>query len=81
MKNIIKKSITTIFILAMTLTLVMPMTAQAATSKLNKTKITVSVKESYQLKVKGTSKKVTWKSSNEQVATVSKNGKVTGKKE
>lgn len=56
MKNIIKKSITTIVILAMALTLVMPLTAQAATSKLNKTKITVIVKESYQLRVKGTSK-------------------------
>ena len=79
MKNI-KKSITTLIIIAITLTLVMPMTAQAATSKLSKTKITVSVKESYQLKVKGTSKKVTWKSSNKKIAAISKNGKVNGKK-
>lgn len=77
MKNI-KKSITTLIIIVMGLMLAMPMTAQAA--KLNQTKITVSVKKSYQLKVKGTSKKVTWKSSNKKVAIVSKNGKVTGKK-
>lgn len=81
MKNIIKKSITTIVVLAMALTLVIPMTAQAKTMpKLNKTKVTISVKKSYQLKVKGTSKKVTWKSNNKKVAIVSKNGKVTGKK-
>ena len=81
MKNIIKKSITTIVVLAMALTLVIPMIAQAKTMpKLNKTKVTISVKKSYQLKVKGTSKKVTWKSNNKKVAIVSKNGKVTGKK-
>ena len=60
-----------------------PIPAHAASKpRLNKTKVTVNVygKKSYQLKVKGTSKKVTWKSSNKKVAIVSKKGKVTGKK-
>ena len=80
MKNIIKKSITTLSIVIMALTLAMPVTAQAATPRLNKTKITVNVKKSYQLKVTGTKKKAKWTTSNKKIATVSKNGKVTAKK-
>lgn len=81
MKNIIKKSITTILIFAMALTLAMPMQAKAATKvKLNKTKVTLNVKKTYKLKVSGTKKKVTWSSSKKSVATVSKTGKVTAKK-
>lgn len=78
-----KKQIAILVLFVLALTLAMPVPAQAASKpKLNKTKITVNVygKKTYQLKVKGTSKKVTWKSSNKKVATVSKNGKVTGKK-
>ncbi|MCH5252654.1 MAG: Ig-like domain-containing protein [Lachnospiraceae bacterium] len=45
-----------------------------AAVKLNITKKTLYVGNSYQLKVKGTSKKVTWKSSKKSVATVSKKG-------
>lgn len=76
-----KKFITAVMIMAMVFTLAMPMTAQAkATPKLNKTKISLDVKTSYQLRVKGVSKKVVWKSNNKKVATISKNGKVTGKK-
>ena len=56
-------------------------TVEAASKvKLNKTKATMYVGKSTQLKVKGTTKKVTWKSSNKKVATVSKKGKVTAKK-
>jgi hypothetical protein len=56
-------------------------TVEAASKvKLNKTKATLYVGKSTQLKVKGTKKKVTWKSSNKKVATVSKKGKVTAKK-
>lgn len=82
MKNIIQKSIAAIVILAMALTLVIPpiKTQAKAAPKLNKTKVTISVKKSYRLKVIGTAKKVEWKSSNKKVAAVSKNGKVTGKK-
>ncbi len=86
MKNIIRKSITVITIIALTLTLAMPVIAEAATKvKLNKSKVTLTItkkkaKPTVQLKVKGTSKKAKWKSSNKKVATVSGNGKVTAKK-
>lgn len=46
---------------------------------LSKTKVTLGVKEKITLKVNGTTKKVTWKTSNGKVAAV-KNGKVTAKK-
>jgi hypothetical protein len=52
----------------------------SAKVKLNKTKVTIHVGESYKLKVKGTKKKVTWKSSKKSVVTVNKKGVVTGKK-
>lgn len=61
-----------------------PVNTQAASVKLNKTKVTLSIsgKKTVQLKavVKGTSKKVRWKSSNTRVAVVSSKGKVTAKK-
>lgn len=89
MKNIIKKSITTIIIFAMALTLAMPVTAQAAKKKapkISKTKVTMTItkkktKPTVQLKVKNVSaKKVKWATSNKKVVTVSKNGKVVAKK-
>ncbi len=89
MKNIIKKSITTIIIFAMALTLAMPVTAQAAKKKapkISKTKVTMTItkkktKPAVQLKVKNVSaKNVKWTTSNKKVATVSKNGKVVAKK-
>lgn len=50
--------------------------------KLNKTKISLDIGKTkkFQLKVKGTSKKATWKSDNKKVATVSQTGMVTAKK-
>ena len=89
MKNIIKKSITSIIIMALALTLAMPVTAQAAKKKapkISKTKVTMTItkkktKPAVQLKVKNVSaKKVKWTTSNKKVATVSKNGKVVAKK-
>ncbi len=89
MKNIIKKSITTIIIFTMALTLAMPVTTQAAKKKapkISKTKITMIItkkktKPAVQLKVKNVSaKNVKWTTSNKKVATVSKNGKVVAKK-
>lgn len=89
MKNIIRKSIATIVVIALTLTLAMPVTAEAATKKapkLNKSKVTLTItkkktKPTVQLKVKNTAgKKVKWTSSNKKVVTVSKKGKVTAKK-
>ena len=88
MKNL-NKIITTIVVIALTLTLAMPVTAEAATKKapkLNKSKVTLTItkkktKPTVQLKVKNTAgKKVKWTSSNKKVVTVSKKGKVTAKK-
>ncbi|TGX99222.1 hypothetical protein E5357_06335 [Hominisplanchenecus murintestinalis] len=89
MKNIIRKSIATIVVIAIMLTLAMPVTAEAATKKapkLNKSKVTLTItkkktKPTVQLKVKNTAgKKVKWTSSNKKVVTVSKKGKVIAKK-
>lgn len=56
-------------------------TAEAASAiRLNKTKVTLNVKKTTQLKVSGTTKKVTWSSSDNKVATVTSKGKVTAKK-
>ena len=81
MKNIIRKSIATIVIIAMALTLAMPMQAEAKVKvKLNKTEIALNVKKSYNLKVSGTTEKVTWSTSKKSVATVNSKGKITAKK-
>lgn len=57
-----------------------PSTVQAAV-KLNKTSVKIARYHSCQLKVSGTKKKVTWKSSDKDIAEVSKTGKVTAKNE
>ena len=46
--------------------------------KINKTKASIYVGKTVQLKITGTKKKITWKSSNKKVATVTSNGKVKG---
>lgn len=85
MKNIIKKTVTTIAIIAMALTLALPMTAEAkAKPKLSKNKVTLTItkkktKPTYKLKVKNASGKVKWSSNNKRVATVNKSGKITAK--
>lgn len=48
--------------------------------KLNKKSLTLTEGKSATLKLKNTKKKASWKSSNKNVATVNKNGKVTAKK-
>ncbi len=53
--------------------------AQAASIKLSKTSVTLSVKQKKTLKVTGTSKKVKWSSSDTSVATVSNSGLVKAK--
>lgn len=62
-------------------TCIQPMGARAASVKLNKSKLTLEVGKSKQLKVKGTKVgKVKWSSSKKKIATVSKKGKVTAVK-
>lgn len=52
----------------------------ASKPKLNKTKLTIYVGDTYKLKLKNNSAKVTWSTSKKKVATVSSKGKVTAKK-
>lgn len=52
----------------------------AAKIKLNKTKITIYVGKTVTLKVQNNKKKVKWTTSNKKIATVTKKGKVKGKK-
>ena len=57
-----------------------PGTLAEAKTKISKSKATICTGETLQLTLKGTSKKVTWKSGKKSVATVDKKGLVTGKK-
>ena len=54
--------------------------AHAASVKLNKKTVYLAKGKTVKLKVKGTKAKVKWSSSNKKIATVSKSGKVKGKK-
>lgn len=56
-----------------------PVQAEAASMKLNKSRLVMD-KGTYQLKVSGTRRRVTWTSSQKSVATVSRSGRVTAKK-
>ncbi len=69
-----------VLMLALTLSVINPMTAQAAV-KLNKTEASVKVGKTTKLKIRGAkSAKVKWSSSKKKIATVSNKGVVTGKK-
>ena len=77
--NRLKRFFSMIMVLVMVLSLT-PMNVEAATVKLNKTKVTTYVGKTVSLKVKGTKNKVKWSSSNKKVAKVTSKGKVTAKK-
>lgn len=80
MKKQIRNILSMCIVVALLLLLV-PINVQAANKvKISKTKVTMYVGETTTLKVKGTSKKVTWSSSNKKVVTVTSKGKVTAKK-
>jgi len=67
------------FLVAMLIAVMMlPITASAAV-KLNKKSVTLDIGKTVQLKIKGTKSKVKWSSTNKNVATVSKKGKVSAK--
>ncbi len=77
-----KKILAVVLALVLSLSL-LPATGVSAASKkvkLNKTKATIYVGKTVKLKVKNTKKKVKWSTSNKKVATVTKKGKVKGKK-
>lgn len=54
-------------------------TAVSAAAKLNKTEVTIEIGERQKVKVKGTTKKVKWKSSDKTIATVTKRGNIDAK--
>ncbi|MBO6109188.1 MAG: Ig-like domain-containing protein, partial [Eubacterium sp.] len=74
-----KNRITAVMMMsALTIGVLSPMgEAQMAGIRLSETSLALSVGESATLKVKGTSKKVTWSSTKKAVAKVPKKGKVT----
>ena len=73
------KSLAITLILSLCLTLAAPVDAKSKV-KLNITKATLSVGGSINLRLLNNKKKVTWKSSNKKVASVTKKGKVKAKK-
>lgn len=75
----INKSLAITLILSLCLTLAAPVDAKSKV-KLNITKATLSIGCSINLKLLNNKKKVTWKSSNKKVASVTKKGKVKAKK-
>ena len=78
------KRVMAIILAAILLTGVLPAVQPGAEvkakAKISKTKATIFTGEKLQLEMKGTKKKVTWKSSKKSVATVDKEGAVTAKK-
>ncbi len=81
MEKKIKKLLVILSVMVMSF-IVLPNTSVSAASKakLNKKSATIYVGKTVTLKVKNNKKKVKWISSNRKIATVSKKGKVKGKK-
>jgi len=76
-----RKTLSFLLILAMLISILTPMQVEAASKvKINKKSHTMYVGQTYALKISGTSKKVTWSTSNKKVATVDSKGKVVAKK-
>lgn len=80
MKAISKKLLVGLMVVAMFFTLIPAMKTEAASVKLNKTKLSLCVGETWQLKISGSKEKVTWSSSNKKVVAVTKTGTVKGVK-
>lgn len=83
MKTMVKKVMAVIMaavMLAGILPAVQPGAEVKAKAKISKTKATICTGEKLQLEMKGTKKKVTWKSSKKSIAAVDKEGVVTAKK-
>ncbi len=74
----LRKSLCVLLTVMMLFTLA-PINVSAASFKLNKTSVSLTKGYSTTLQVTGTSKTVTWSSSNKKVATVTSKGKVLGK--
>ena len=75
-----RKIMSLLLVFVFCFTLIPTTNVQAASNvKINKTRATIYVGNTENLKVVGTDETVTWKSSNKKVATVDKNGVVTAK--
>ena len=80
MMNKFKRFYSLFLVLVLIITLV-PINVQAATKiKLNKTKVSLYVGQTINLKVTGTKNKVKWSSTKKSIATISQKGKVIAKK-
>ncbi len=76
-----KKLLALIFVIVLSISMIPTTNVSAAKKvKLNKTKATIYVEKTVTLKLKNNKKKVKWTTSNKKIATVSKKGKVKGKK-
>ncbi len=81
-----KRTFRNLFMAVLCLVMVLPViladttSVQAATVRMSRTSVTLEAGKKTTIKVKGTSKKPTWKSSNVKVATVSASGKITALK-
>lgn len=80
MMNKLKKGLSLLLCALLVVTAV-PFSSHAAAVKLNKKTATVYAGKTLQLKVKNTKKSVKWSTSNKKIATVSKKGLVTAKKD
>ena len=79
--NKTKKILAIIFVVVLSISMIPVTNVRAAKKvKLNKTKATIYVGKTVTLKLKNNKKKVKWTTSNKKIATVSKKGKVKGKK-
>lgn len=76
-----KRIISSLLALLLVITILVPSTNVQAAVKLNRTSLTMNVGDTSQLKINGTSKKVSWSSNKSSVASVNSKGKVTAKKE
>lgn len=75
------KLLLSLLVIVATFTLGFEIPVHAAKVKLSKKSITLEVGQKKTIKVKGTTKKVTWSSSDKNIATVSSKGKITAKGE
>ena len=73
-----KKLFTLLMVVIMAISLATPITAEAAV-KINKSKVTMEVDSTLKLKVGGTKDTVTWRTSKNSIATITKEGMVTAK--
>lgn len=73
-----KKLLSLLLIITLCLSIIPPSSASAA-AKINKSKITLNVGDTYTLKLSGSTGRIKWKSSNADIVSVSSKGKLTAK--